>query len=45
MTDIDYTSKIRTFQHLTDNYNEEEAFNYLLESNWDENLGKNKFIF
>lgn len=39
MSDVDYTSKIRKFQHLTDNYNEDEALNYLMEANWDENLG------
>ena len=33
---IDYTEKIRTFQALVDNYNEEIALNYLTKANWDE---------
>lgn len=36
MSDIDYTAKIRTFQTLTDNYNEEQALQYLEEFNWNE---------
>lgn len=36
MTDVDYIQKIRNFQNLTDNYNEEEALNYLEKTNWDE---------
>ena len=39
MSDEDYTNKIRKFQHLTDNYNEDEALNYLMEANWDEKAG------
>lgn len=38
MSDIDYTEKIKTFQHLTDNFNEEEGLNYLEKNNWDENV-------
>ena len=38
MADIDYTQKIRNFQHITDNYNEDEAFTYLEKFDWDENV-------
>ena len=44
MTDIDCIEKIRTFQQLTDNYNEDEAFNYLLESNWNVNLAAQNYL-
>ena len=40
MTDIDYTQKIRNFQLLTDNFNEEEGLNYLEKCDWDENVSK-----
>jgi hypothetical protein len=43
MADIDYTQKIRNFQHITDTYNEDEAFTYLEKFDWDENV--NFFIF
>jgi hypothetical protein len=33
---IDYTEKIRNFQALVDNYNEEVALNNLTNANWDE---------
>ena len=42
--DIDYTEKIRSFQHLTDNYNEEEAFTYLEKFNWDEKKAAESFF-
>lgn len=35
---IDYTEKIRTFQAIVDNYNEEIALNYLTKANWDETV-------
>ena len=35
---IDYTEKIRNFQAIVDNYNEEIAFNYLSKANWDESV-------
>ena len=44
MADIDYTQKIRNFQHITDNYNEDEAFTYLEKFDWDENVNKYKFL-
>ncbi len=37
---VDYTEKIRTFQAMVDNYNEEIAFNYLSKANWDEAVNK-----
>ena len=37
---IDYTEKIRTFQAVVDNYNEEIAFNYLSRTDWDETVKK-----
>jgi hypothetical protein len=33
---IDFTEKIKLFQSLVDNYNEEIALNYLMKGNWDE---------
>ena len=36
--EIDYTQKIRNFQHLTDNYNEEEALMYLEKHDWNEKV-------
>lgn len=38
MSDIDYTAKIQRFQMLTDNYNEEEALQYLEDCDWNENV-------
>lgn len=38
MTDIDYTEKIRQFQALTDNYNEDEALTYLEKFDWNEKV-------
>jgi hypothetical protein len=35
-SDFDFTEKVRTFQAMTDNYNEETALNYLQKANWDE---------
>ncbi len=35
---VDYTEKIRNFQAMVDNYNEEIAFNYLTKTNWDETV-------
>lgn len=42
MEDIDYTTKIRKFQNLTDNYNEEEALYHLQDYDWDEKVS---FVF
>lgn len=36
----DYTQKIRNFQAIVDNYNEEIAFSYLSKTNWDESVSK-----
>ncbi len=44
MTDIDCIEKIRSFQQLTDNYNEDEAFNYLLDSNWNVNTAAQTYL-
>lgn len=44
MDDIDYTQKILNFQNLTDNYNEEEALNFLQENDWDEKKAANKYL-
>lgn len=33
---IDYTEKIKNFQAMVDNYNEEIALNYLTKADWDE---------
>jgi hypothetical protein len=35
---IDYTEKIRNFQAMVDNYNEEIALNYLTKADWDETV-------
>jgi hypothetical protein len=35
---IDYTEKIRNFQVMVDNYNEEIALNYLTKADWDETV-------
>lgn len=42
---IDYTQKIRNFQAIVDNYNEEIAFNYLTKTDWDEVVKRNFLIF
>ena len=42
---IDYTDKIRNFQAIVDNYNEEIAFNYLTKADWDESVNKLKIFF
>lgn len=39
MVDIDYTERIRSFQMLTDNFNEEEALQFLEQTNWDDKVG------
>lgn len=36
--DIDYTEKIRNFQAMVDNYNEEIALSYLTKADWDETV-------
>jgi hypothetical protein len=41
---IDYTEKIRNFQAMVDNYNEEIAYNYLSKSEWDEGVRKIEII-
>lgn len=38
MVEIDYTERIRSFQMLTDNYNEEVALQYLEKVNWDDKV-------
>ncbi len=43
MTDIDYTQKIRNFQNLTDNYNEEEALFHLEKSDWNEKVAADNY--
>ena len=45
MEDIDYTSKIQKFQNLTDNYNEEEALNYLQDNDWDEKVFSHYYYY
>jgi hypothetical protein len=40
---IDYTEKIRNFQAIVDNYNEEISLNYLTKANWDESVFYNNF--
>lgn len=42
--DIDYTQKIKNFQSITDNYNEEEALIYLEKFDWDEKV-RNQYFF
>ena len=37
--EVDYTQKIKNFQSITDNYNEEEALTYLEKFDWDEKVG------
>lgn len=38
LKNIDYTEKIRCFQAIVDNYNEEIAFNYMTKAEWDETV-------
>lgn len=45
MVDIDYTDKIREFQHLTDNYNEDEALTYLEKYDWNEKVSARVLLF
>lgn len=35
---IDYTEKIRNFQAMVDNYNEEIALSFLTQADWDETV-------
>jgi hypothetical protein len=35
---IDYTEKIRNFQAMVDNYNEEIALSFLTQAYWDETV-------
>lgn len=36
--EIDYTERMRSFQMLTDNYNEETALQFLEKANWDDKV-------
>ena len=36
--EINYQERIKNFQIMTDNYNETTASDYLMKSNWDENV-------